>query len=157
MRKRIAVVCCFGLFFAVGWAFGQQSLSASKWSEYGNVDKLARTMYLQGYLDGFEDGDSAMERITFPLLGNKLQDPTTKKLVGQQLRHVADVVGLGKNSNITVADIENATTAFYSDYRNAPVCWRDAFQFSVWSLSSDAPNEQELNSARKRGAESSCK
>jgi hypothetical protein len=103
MRKRIAVACCCGLFFAVGWAFGQQSLSASKWAEYGNGNKLARTMYLQGYLDGFEDGDSAMEKIAFPLLGNKLQDPTTKKLVGQQLRHVADVVGLGKNSNMTIA------------------------------------------------------
>jgi hypothetical protein len=98
-----------------------------------------------------------MEKITFPLLGDKLQDPTTKKLVAPQLLRVADIVGLGKNSNITVGDIENATTAFYSDYRNAPVCWRDAFQFSVWSLSGDAPKEQELNSARKRGAESSCK
>jgi hypothetical protein len=46
MQKRIAVACCCGLFFAVGWAFGQQSLSASKWAEYGKENKLARTMYL---------------------------------------------------------------------------------------------------------------
>jgi len=157
MWKRIAIACCCGLIFAVGWALGQQSLSASKWTEYGNENKLARIMYLQGYLDGFDDGDSAMEKITYPLLEDQLQDPTTKKRVAPQLRRVADIVGLGKNSSITVGDIQNATTAFYSDYRNAPVCWRDAFQFSVWSLSGDAPTEQELNSARKRGAESSCK
>lgn len=41
-------------------------------------------------------------------------------------------------------------------YRNAPVCWKTALQFSVWSLNGDAPAEQELDSARKFDAANGC-
>ena len=84
-------------------------------------------------------------------------DAATKKLVTPQVLRMAQVAGLGENHNITVGGIETAMDAFYGNYRNAPVCWKDALQFSIWSLSGAAPAEQELDSARKRGAESGCK
>jgi hypothetical protein len=157
MRKRIAISCCFGLLFAVGWAFGQQNLSSSKWAEYGKADKFARMMYLKGYVDGYNDGDSAMEKIAGILMKGNPPDSATKKLVTPQVLRMAQVAGFGKNHNITVGGIETAMDAFYGDYRNAPVCWKDALQFSIWSLSGAAPAEQELDSVRKRGAESGCK
>jgi hypothetical protein len=53
--------------------------------------------------------------------------------------------------------IETTMTSFYADYRNAPVCWADALQFSVWSLTGNAATDRELDSARKIGAETGCK
>ena len=67
------------------------------------------------------------------------------------------MVGFGKNENVTVAKLDNAMSSFYSDYRNAAVCWNQAVQFSIWALNGETPTGQELDVARKRGAESQCK
>jgi hypothetical protein len=157
MRRQIAIACCCGLLLAVGWAFGQQNLSASKWAEYGKADKFARMMHLKGYLDGYNDGDSAMEKIASVLMKGNSPDPATKNLVAAQVVRIAQVAGLGVNHNITVGGIETAMDAFYDDYRNAPVCWKDALQFSIWSLNGDASTEKELDAARKHGADDGCK
>jgi hypothetical protein len=156
MRKRIAVACCCGVFFVVAWAFGQQALDASRWSEYGKRDELARTMYVKGYLDGYADGDSAMEKITVVLTTDDPPDALKKKLVAPQALRLPQMIGLGKNRDVTVGKIKDAMSSFYGDYRNAPVCWNAALQFSVWSLNGEAPTEQELDSARKRGAGNGC-
>jgi hypothetical protein len=121
------------------------------------MDRFARTMYVKGYLDGYNDGDSAMEKITVIVTKGVPPDASTKALVSPQINRVADIAGLGKNRSITVGTIESAMTTFYSDYRNAPVCWKDALKFAVWSLNGDTPAGEELDAARKRGAESGCK
>jgi hypothetical protein len=113
-------------------------------------------MYVKGYIQGYADGDSAMEKITVVLTKNIPLDSSTKQLVSPQMRRLSDVVGFGKNQDVTVGKIDNAVSSFYSDYRNAPVCWNQALQFSIWSLNGNAPTDQELDAARKSGAESGC-
>jgi hypothetical protein len=53
--------------------------------------------------------------------------------------------------------VDNAVSSFYGDYRNVSVCWNQAVQFSIWSLSGDAVTDQEIDAARKSKAESDCK
>jgi hypothetical protein len=116
MRKRIAVACCCVVFFVVGWAFGQQALDASRWSEYGKRDELARTMYVKGYLDGYADGDSAMEKITVVLTKDDPPDASKKKLVAPSGAPLGtNLIGLGKNRDVTVGKIKEAMSSFYGD------------------------------------------
>jgi len=67
---RIIVTVCGSLIFFAGWASGQNYFDASKWSELGQKDNFARLMYLKGYLRGYSDGDSAMEKIAVVLTKN---------------------------------------------------------------------------------------
>jgi hypothetical protein len=157
MQKRIAVASCCSLIFFAGWAFGQRTLDASNWNELGKTDGLARVMYVKGYVQGYADGDSAMEKIAVVLTKNAPLDSSTKKLIEPQALRVADVAGFGKNENITIGKVDNAVSSFYGDYRNAPVCWNQAVQFSIWSLSGDAVTDPEIDAARKSAAESGCK
>ncbi len=48
-------------------------------------------------------------------------------------------------------------TAFYGDFRNQAVCWPEAFKFATMSLNGNTPTEDELQSARKAGAQMGCK
>jgi hypothetical protein len=157
MQKKIIVAACCSLIFFGGWASGQKSLDASNWTALGKTDDFARLLYVKGYTQGYADGDSAMEKIAIVLTKNAPVDSSTKQLISPQTRRVADVVGFGKNQDVTMGKIEDAVSSFYSDYRNAPVCWNQALQFSIWALNGNAPTDQELDAARKSGAESGCK
>jgi hypothetical protein len=158
MNKLIVGGCFCVLVFCSGWAFSQQSLDASNWRELGKIDDLARIMYVKGYLAGYSDGDSAMEKITVVLMKDNPMDDAKKKLVVPQATRVSQLSGFGViNPDITIGKIKDTISSFYGDYKNAPTCWNQALQFAVWSLNSDAPTEQELSEARKGGAESGCK
>jgi hypothetical protein len=157
MRKPYMVVGCCGLILIAVWAFGQQELDASRWRDVAKSDDLALAMFVRGYIQGYTDGDSAMEKVTAVITKGAPIDSETKKLLAPQATRIAEVEGMGKSRDLTVGKIKDTTSAFYSDHRNAPVCWNAALQFSLWSLNGDAATEQELNSARMRGAESGCK
>ncbi len=157
MRKLLIAAGCSSLIFFAGWAFGQTELDASRWHQYEKLDDLAVTMYVRGYTQGYTDGDSSMEKITAVLFKGAPIDSERKKLLTPQVAHVAEIEGMGKNRDVTTGKLKDAITAFYDDYHNAPICWNNALQFSVWSLNGDAPTEQELDSARKSAAENACK
>jgi hypothetical protein len=156
VRKPLIAAGCCGLIFLAGWAFGQQqALDASGWHQVGKADDLA--LIVKAYIQGYSDGDSAMEKVAAVLTKGNPIDPETKKLVAPQAVHIAEVQGMGQNRDLTVAKVKDAMSAFYADYRNAPVCWNTALQFSAWSLNADAPTQQELDLARKQGADMGCK
>jgi hypothetical protein len=158
MKRMIVGGCFCVLVFCSGWVFGQQNSDASKWRDFGKTDDLARTMYVKGYLAGYSDGDSAMEKITVVIMKDNPIDDAKKKLVAPQAARVSQIVGVGiTNPGITIGRIMDTMSSFYGDYKNAPTCWNHALQFAVWSLNGDTPTEQELREARKRGAESGCK
>jgi hypothetical protein len=156
MRKRIIAALFSALIFFAGWAFGQRNLDASNWSDLGTTDNLARLTYVKGYIRGYADGDNAMAAIAFVVTKNAPVDSSTKKLIAPQVLRLSEVAGMGKNHEITIGKITDTMTSFYSDYRNAPVCWNQALQFSIWSLSGDTPTDQEIGEARKNGAEGGC-
>jgi hypothetical protein len=155
MRKLFVLVGCCGLTLIAVWAFAQQELDASRWREMGKADELAVMMYVRGYTQGYADGDSAMEKVAKVLTKGAPIDSETKKLLMPQMRHIVESQGFGHD--ITVGKVKDTMSTFYADHRNAPVCWNDALQFSLWSLNGDAVTQQELDSARKRGAENGCK
>jgi hypothetical protein len=94
-------------------------LDASGWNELGKTEGLARLMYVKGYIQGYADGDSAMEKIAVVLTKNAPLDSSTKKLIEPQALRLADITGFGKNENVTVGKVDNAVSSFYGDYRNA--------------------------------------
>jgi hypothetical protein len=59
-------------------------------------------------------------------------------------------------SGLTMGQLEATVSAFYDDYRNAPVCWDEATRLSSLSLKGNTPTEEALNAARKAGAQSGC-
>ena len=154
MRKLFIFVGCCGLTLISVWASDQLELDAARWREYGKRDELARSMFVKGYRDGYAAGNSAMEKITVVLTKDNPPDAAKRKLVAPQSLRLAEMLNL--KNNVTVGKIANAMDSFYGDYRNAPVCWKTALQFSVWSLNGDAPAEQELDSARKFDAANGC-
>ena len=156
MRKLLIVFGCCGLTLISVWASDQLELDAARWREYGKRDELAlaRSMYVKGYRDGYAGGDSAMEKITAVLTKDNPPDAAKKKLVAPQTVRLSEMLNL--KNNVTVGRLQSAIDSFYGDYRNAPVCWKTALQFSVWSLNGDAPTEQELDSARKFDAGNGC-
>jgi hypothetical protein len=158
MRKLLIGLGCCGLIFLAGWAFGQMTLDASEWNQLGKLDSLAQTAYVRGYTQGYGDGESAMEQITAGIFKGKVDDSVMKNTTRTpQMNHTFQMIGLGSNREITVTKIVDAMNLFYGDYRNAPICWRNALQFSVWSLNGDAPTDQDLDAARTRGANGGCK
>jgi len=50
-----------------------------------------------------------------------------------------------------------AMSTFYHDDQDAPVCWEKAIMLSAESLAGSAATDQELEAARKKGAESGCR
>jgi hypothetical protein len=156
MQKRIVVTACCALFFCVGLAIGQHPLDASNWSDLGKTDELARIMYLKGYTEGYRDGSSTMGMIAAARTKKIPPDSSTNQFLALASLRLEEVAGLGKTQGITIRTIETTMSSFYIDYRNAPVCWSQALQFSIWSMSGDAATDQELDAARKSGAETGC-
>ena len=108
MRIRIACFC--GMFFVAGAAFGQKSLDALGWNDLGKANRLARTMYVRGYVNGYADGDSAMEQIVAVVFKDQdLQTAFKKMPADPQIFRVVQMVGLGKNRDISVAKVRPAT------------------------------------------------
>lgn len=155
-HKTVVAAFCFGILFACGLASAQKALSdSSAWTEIGKTNSFARTTYLKGYLDGYDDGVEAMTQIDV-VQNNPPPSSMAKSIAAPVSRHVDEMTGSGRNSAVTLGQIEDAMSTFYNDYRNAPVCWRDALQFAVWSLNANPATEGDLDLARKRGAESHC-
>lgn len=160
MKTKIFILYLCSFSF-VGWAFAQAqapSFDGGYWAQLDKADNFARLMYIKGYLKGYADGDSAMEKIASVFIKkdeiSSLDEPR-KQLVIAQTWRVAQVLGV-QGGNITFGKIESATDAFYSDYRNAPVCWGLGLQFSIMSLRGTPASDDELAAARKAGAQSGC-
>ena len=156
MQKRILIAICGALIFSVGWAFGQHPLDASRWSDLGKTDSLARLMYIKGYTEGYTDGNTMMVMIAAAQTKNTPSQPSTTQFLALAVLRADDVAGLGTAHGITTQKIETTMSSFYSDYRNAPVCWNTALQFSIWSMNGNSATDQELDAARKSAAAFGC-
>lgn len=172
--KKLFALAIILLLFCVGWTFGQEasgtSLNGSFWHEVTQNMAGGHIMYVKGFLQGYLERDADVlvtmvdEKMVKETAANKQMRPETKEImiraVNSQLERMkeiqAELSGSGKNQNLTIHDIIDGVEAFYSDFRNQPVCWGDAVKFSVMSGNGNAPNDEELDSARKAGAESGC-
>ncbi len=156
MKKKLIVAVCCALTFFVGWAFRQHPLNSSSWSDLGNTDSLARLMYIKGYTEGYRDGHTIMVMMEEAKAKNTPPHTSTTQFLALATLRANDVAGLGSGHGITMKTIQDTISLFYSDYRNAPVCWNQALQFSLWSMNGHAATDQALDDARKSSAESGC-
>jgi len=81
--------------------------------------------------------------------------PAEKKDFEEGLKEAQKAApSIGRTSALILAA---AVSTFYGDKQNAPVCWEKAVALSAASLAGNEPTDQELDAARKEGAQNGCK
>ena len=173
MRKRIAVVVCGWLIFVAGWAIGENKvlvLNGTNWKAFPTSEKIMYTYgFSQGYRQGGLDGISMATRWLVRLVGKwhctfegKLSRESTS-LSEEEIRAEMNAQVQSEkypfygDAHTTVTQYVDTMSVFYSDYRNAPVCWDNALRLSSASLAGRAPTEEELEATRKADALTGCK
>jgi|SRR5712664_1067638 len=156
MRKGITFAVCCGLVFLSGWAFGQNASSrdAADWKQASSASKL---MYLVGYIHGYAQGGVDGAIGTVAKMVSK-EPPSFTQEQKEEVSREAERVKEYSPSTArgTLGQLISTMDTFYTDYRNAPVCWADAMRFSYASRSGHAASDEELDRARKRGSETGC-
>lgn len=165
MKRAIMVLGCL-FIFASGWAFGRTKSAVHNgefWNEIGSAAPTGATANFTKamYVIGFTGGFGRAEWDAYKPAGGLPKPKPSQHLSPAQLRHgaaaVKDDLAMLVAPFHSPGQIVTEMNAFYSDDRNAPVCWDDALIFSVSSLEGSPPTGKELSAARARGAKSaSC-
>lgn len=165
MKKAVIALGCLTIF-ASGWAFGSsQGSSFGKGTDWKVLGRVGKVMYVGGYLSGFIRAENDMVAVAYGAgtKGGQRFAPTPS-----ESQEAATVVARIKQEDWplltryagtptpTTGQIVVTMDTFYSNYRNAPVCWHDALMFSAASLAGRPPTERVLNNARIAGAEKPC-
>jgi len=118
-------------------------------------------MYVIGFMHGYvlgkrDTGALALAKLAegkLPLIPS--MTPAQKKDMEEGIEE-AQKAGpvIGRTSALILTA---AMSTFYNDGQNASVCWENAVMLSAASLAGTEPTDQELEAARKKGAESGCK
>jgi len=64
--------------------------------------------------------------------------------------------GKGQKGQHNFGEIVAGVDAFYSDFRNRPVCWREAVTFVIMSVNGESLGDAELNALRSASAANGC-
>jgi hypothetical protein len=136
----------------------QNSKNGAGWMALSPRDRsLYVTGYFVGYLQGSMEGAIAGGQAAFNYKGDVAAAKIDSAKLSRLQTEIRDQIGTGKHKFKNTVEIEDGITAFYRNSLNQSVCWHDAYKFSAMLLSGDAPTEQDLDAARKAGAESGCK
>ncbi len=149
MRRKLVVAACWVLFFAAGW------MSASKAQSRMSPAEVWRTMpyaerfaYVSGFFSGYAWGlIDEMNDVSAQVAAGK-RTPEQKeilKFMYSVRRHKPDAASW--------AEVIDAVSTFYSDYRNLPVCSDNAVRFATSAMLGNAAIEQELQRVRKADAQ----
>jgi hypothetical protein len=158
MRKLIVVASSL-LLFSAGWCFGAGQAApytpgGTGWKTLSVQDHgLYVAGFLHGYLQGLIHGGSLVLEKASP---EKVSSMSAYEKYELAVAHKITPVFL-QGKDFSATELEPTIAVFYSDYRNMPVCFDDAIELSVASLAGNAATDQELDTARKRGAEMGCK
>jgi hypothetical protein len=159
LRKIILLACGCGLLFLSGWMLGQNKGSGNDGARWRTLTPFEKNLYALGFSRGYGQGATDAGALALAKMLSSQPPTLTSEDKKQGLAAAVTarkrIVMLGSSS--TMGQITDTMTIFYSDFRNVPVCWDDAIIFSAASLRGQAPTVQELNAARKTGAESGCK
>src|SRR6266446_5892267 len=150
--KRLIVVACWLSIFGVGWCFGQTQYrnDGNRWHV---LPPVAHTFYVKGFTDGY--ASAMLHGVALAIATNAPEKvssmkPAEIKNYEENLRWAKKIVPLESKP---IKEFEGALDTFYSDYRNVPVCLDEAMLFSLASITGNAATDQELDAARKKGAE----
>jgi hypothetical protein len=158
MKKLTIVTACLLLFWG-GWCFGQQGSTAWNGTSWKTLNRFERGLYVTGFNNGratgMREGFKEVLEVVTAARPASSWTPEERKRLKEKAEQIDQKSTA--NSDLTISQLEATVSTFYEDYRNMPVCWDDAVSFSTSSLKGKAPTEKELNSARKKGAESGCK
>jgi hypothetical protein len=157
MKKLIGVTCGL-LIFSAGWSMGgvQAVKTFPGGSYWQNLAPAHRDLYVAGFLHGYQtaiihagaiaDAKDAHQNTSSMAADEKSELAMAKKVLPLFLREDA-----------TAYQLDPTITTLYGDYRNMPVCFDEAILLSAASLAGNPATDQELDAARKRGAEKGCK
>jgi hypothetical protein len=164
MRKLLIIVTGSLAVVSAGWCFGQtrHGNDGNNGNSWRTLPSSTHAFYVAGFTEGYAlalvheevliAAKNAPEKVPSMTLAQK-------KYYEETLRWAKRIVPFkfAGGTPKPVEQLEGALDTFYSDYRNMPVCWDEAMLFSLASLAGNAATDQELDAARKKGAESGCK
>jgi hypothetical protein len=159
VRKLIVVASSLAVFGA-GWCFGQAQ-HGNDGNSWHTLPSAVRRFYVAGFSEGYALGVG--QTTVLAIAKNAPEKVSSMKPVEMEyyqetLRWAKRIVPFElSEQKKSVKNLENTLDTFYSDYRNTPVCLDEATLFSMASLAGNAAPDQELDAARKKGAESECK
>ena len=158
--KRLTVAVGSLAVFSAGWCVGQTP-HGSDGNSWHTLPSAVRRFYVAGFSQGYA---FAVGQTTVLTIAKNTPEkmssmtPAQKKYYEEILRWAKRMVPFEfTEQHNRVEKLESALDTFYDDYRNMPVCTDDAILFSMASLAGSPATDQELDAARKKGAESGCK
>jgi hypothetical protein len=157
MKKRtvlfsVILVLVLPMFFAMeakdqsAAAQSGPSLDGSKWN---SANDIAYVFFSVGFQRGFEQGQGIMVRAT------ATKSKLDALLSARDKLYMRDTTK-GQAGRMTPQQVFNETTLFYKDFRNTPVCWDDAMQIAMLTLTGAAPSDSELAAVRSEDAKEGC-
>jgi hypothetical protein len=158
MRRLIAVASV--VIFGVGWSLGQAQ-HKNDGNGWHILPPAAHTYYVKGFSDGY--ASALLQTVALTAEKNASEKvssmkPAEKKDYEETLKWAKRIVPFElQGPPKSVGELQGALDTFYGDYRNEPVCLDEAILFSVASLAGNAATDQELEAARKKGAQNECK
>jgi hypothetical protein len=156
MKKLVGVTRGL-LVFSAGWCMGgvQADEHFPGGTGWKSLTPTERDLYVAGFLHGYStaivhagalaDAKEKHQDTSSMPADEKSELTMAKKVLPLFLR------------DPTGSQLDPTITTLYGDYRNMPVCFDDAILLSAASLAGNAATDQELDAARKRGAEKGCK
>lgn len=158
MKRLIVGVGGLALFGA-GWCFGQAqtAIHLAGGRDWRAATPSMRVYYVAGFMQGFAFGyrdGSAQVLVQYPERLKAMTPVARKDTQEAAAESVKVTEGLlsTKPSSLTVT-----VAAFYEDDRNMPVCMDKAVILAASSLAGKDATDQEVDVARKKGAESGCR
>jgi hypothetical protein len=158
MRKLIMVTITL-VVFGAGWCLGQQKEKSSGGIAWKATSDYERQLYVIGFKDGYIQGMSntwakASQDYNDKKVLAKLT-PTQRQGLEANAREGELVFWPLHNSSARV--LSAAVTDFYDDQENLSVCWERAVTLAAISLSPMKPTQEELATAREKGAQGGCR
>jgi hypothetical protein len=157
MKKLVGVTCGL-LVFSAGWCMGgaQADKHFPGGTGWKSLTPTERDLYVAGFLHGYA---TAIVHAG-ALADAKESHQNTSSMPADEKSELAmakKVLPLFLREDPTASQLDPTITTLYGDYRNMPVCFDDAILLSAASLAGNAATDQEVDAARKRGAEKGCK
>jgi hypothetical protein len=155
--KRLIVVACWLSIFGAVWSFGNQQ--AAKPLPGGITWNATQESEKQSYVVGFRHGymTGMQDTLGAAILSDKPKSPLTpaqKKDMEEWAKEARKAGPVIFNQSALI--LAAAMSTFYNEGQNASVCWEKALMLSAASLAGNEPTTQELDTARKKGAQNGC-
>jgi hypothetical protein len=134
-----------------------QSASGFDGPKWDKASSDVRLYFVLGYANGFEHGVNFAQSFKSIVDGKEVSkvpapQDAREKLFLRYMPKTTEPASLPPTFDEAIDEM----SLFYKDFRNAPVCWGDAFDIAELTLKGRAPSEDDLIPLRTEDAKEGC-